>query len=409
MENDELMPYTDKVLDHFMNPRNIGEIPNADGIGTIGSEECGDMIRVWIKVSENEHLSDIKYKVFGCPAAIACCSMMTEMATGKHLDEAGELTDEQVADALGGLPAYKYHCSNLAASALHEAIMNYVLRNSIQTNKMTVTVLVDNTAAENLYSEHGLSLWLEFGEKRILFDTGQSGMILRNAEHLGIRLAETDAIVISHGHYDHTGGLTAVLEIASKAMLYIHPEALKPKYSQKDSRTRMIGMSDAAKEAIRVLADKGRVVWTERPTEIVPGLFISSQIPRNTDYEDSGGNFFINQSCQKADELVDDQAIFFETKQGLAVLLGCAHAGVVNTLESVIKLTNQRKIYMIIGGMHLIHADITRIDNTIESFRKYDIQKIVPLHCTGQPAMEKIRHALGNRCLSWGAGSKICF
>ena len=121
------MEYTDKVLDHFMNPRNTGEIPDADGIGTIGSQECGDMIRVWIKVSD-EHLADIRYKVFGCPAAIACCSMMTELVMGKHLDDAGELTDEQVADALGGLPTHKYHCSNLAASALQKAIMDYVVK-----------------------------------------------------------------------------------------------------------------------------------------------------------------------------------------------------------------------------------------------------------------------------------------
>ena len=124
------MEYTNKVLDHFMNPRNTGEIPDADGIGTIGSQECGDMIRVWIKVSD-EHLADIRYKVFGCPAAIACCSMMTELVMGKHLDDAGELTDEQVADALGGLPARKYHCSNLAASALQKAIMDYVVKSVI--------------------------------------------------------------------------------------------------------------------------------------------------------------------------------------------------------------------------------------------------------------------------------------
>jgi nitrogen fixation NifU-like protein len=119
------MQYTDKVIEYFMNPRNAGEISDADGVGTIGSEECGDILRVWIKVKD-EHLVDIKYKVYGCPAAIACCGMMTELAMGKHLDDACELTDEQVAYALGGLPAHKYHCSNLAASALHKAIMNYV-------------------------------------------------------------------------------------------------------------------------------------------------------------------------------------------------------------------------------------------------------------------------------------------
>ncbi len=121
------MEYTEKVLAHFASPRNVGEIVDADGVGTIGSEECGDMIRVWIKI-DGGRLTDVRYKVFGCPAAIACCSMMTELAIGRSLDEAGELTDDKVAEALGGLPAHKYHCSNLAASALHEAIVNYAAR-----------------------------------------------------------------------------------------------------------------------------------------------------------------------------------------------------------------------------------------------------------------------------------------
>ena len=150
------MQYTNQVLDHFMNPRNTGEIPDADSIGTIGSEECWDMIRVWIKVN-NEHLVDVKYKVFGCPAAIACCSMMTELAIGKHVDQAWNLTDDQVAETLGGLPVHKYHCSNLAASALHMAIMNYVFRSPHQNKTISITTLVDNTAAGNLFSKHGLA------------------------------------------------------------------------------------------------------------------------------------------------------------------------------------------------------------------------------------------------------------
>lgn len=121
------MIYTDKAMDHFMNPRNVGEIADADGVGQIGDEECGDIVKVWIKVDKN-HLLDVKYKVFGCPAAVAVCSMMTELAIGKHLDDAYEITDGQVAQALGGLPDQKFHCSNLAASALQKAIMSYVLK-----------------------------------------------------------------------------------------------------------------------------------------------------------------------------------------------------------------------------------------------------------------------------------------
>ncbi len=401
------MQYSDKVLEHFMSPRNIGEIPDADGVGTIGSEECGDLIQVWIKVSDDEHLSDVKYKVFGCPTVIACCSIMTELATGKHLNDAVELTDKQIADALGGLPAHKYHCSNLAASALHEAIMDYVLKNSTGTKAITVTTLIDNTTLGSLQSEHGLSLWLEYDDKRVLFDTGQTDLIVRNAGLLGVNLADIDAIVISHGHYDHTGGLKAVLDIAPKAILYLHPEALRPKFSQKDNRTRMIGMPDTAKETIRVLADHGKVIWTEMPTEVFPGLFVTSRIPRNNSYEDVGGAFFINQTCQKADELLDDQAIFFETKPGLVVLIGCAHAGVVNTLDYVTKLTNHRNIYAIIGGMHLVNSSMERIVNTINAFKRYNVQKIVPLHCTGKEAVEKIKNAFGEKYVLSGAGTKI--
>ena len=121
------MIYTDKAMDHFMNPRNVGEISNADGIGQIGDEGCGDIVKVWIKV-KNEKLVDVKYKVSGCPAAIAVCSMMTELAIGKHVDDAIEITDERIAEALGGLPNHKFHCSSLAGTALQKAIFNYVLK-----------------------------------------------------------------------------------------------------------------------------------------------------------------------------------------------------------------------------------------------------------------------------------------
>ena len=118
--------YTEKLLDYFLHPRNVGEIKDADGVGQIGDATCGDMVKVWIKVKD-DRIVDIKFRVFGCPAAIATSSAMTELALGKSLDEAAEITDEVVADAVGGLPPDKMHCSNLGAAALYEAIMNYVV------------------------------------------------------------------------------------------------------------------------------------------------------------------------------------------------------------------------------------------------------------------------------------------
>lgn len=117
--------YSEKVMDHFKNPRNVGEIPDADGLGTVGNPVCGDVMTMSIKVKDNK-LVDVKFKTFGCGAAIATSSMITELAKGKTLEEALKITRGNVADALDGLPPVKMHCSNLAADALHAAIQDYL-------------------------------------------------------------------------------------------------------------------------------------------------------------------------------------------------------------------------------------------------------------------------------------------
>ncbi|MCW3979996.1 MAG: Fe-S cluster assembly scaffold protein NifU [Candidatus Bathyarchaeota archaeon] len=116
--------YSEKVMEHFRNPKNVGEIPDADGVGTVGNPVCGDMMSIYIKVKDN-HLIDVKFKTFGCGAAVATSSMITELAKGKSLEDAMKITRRDVAESLGGLPPVKMHCSNLAADALHEAIKDY--------------------------------------------------------------------------------------------------------------------------------------------------------------------------------------------------------------------------------------------------------------------------------------------
>jgi len=123
--------YSEKVMEHFMNPRNVGEIPDADGVGTVGNPVCGDVMAFYIKVDKG-HLSDVKFKTFGCGAAIAVSSMVSEMAKGMTLEEAKQLNRNMVADELDGLPPVKMHCSNLGAEALHKAIEDY---ESKQTRK----------------------------------------------------------------------------------------------------------------------------------------------------------------------------------------------------------------------------------------------------------------------------------
>jgi nitrogen fixation NifU-like protein len=122
--------YSEKVMDHFMNPRNVGEIENADGVGEVGNPVCGDMMTFYIKVDDNR-LSDVKFKTFGCGAAIAVSSIVSEMAMGKTLEEAREITPALVAQKLEGLPKNKYHCSNLGAQALNKAIDAYLEKQGI--------------------------------------------------------------------------------------------------------------------------------------------------------------------------------------------------------------------------------------------------------------------------------------
>ena len=123
--------YTDKVMEHFKNPRNMGEIADAHGVGTVGNPVCGDLMSISIKVKDNR-LADVKFKTFGCGAAIATSSMTTELAKGKTLEEAMKITRADVAGSLGGLPPVKMHCSNLAADALHEAIKDFYKKQGIK-------------------------------------------------------------------------------------------------------------------------------------------------------------------------------------------------------------------------------------------------------------------------------------
>jgi len=123
--------YTEKVMEHFRNPHNMGEIPNADGVGTVGNPVCGDLMTIYIKVKE-DRIEDIKFKTFGCGAAIATSSMITELAKGKTLEEAMKISRGDVADSLGGLPPIKMHCSNLAADGLHAAIQDYLKKKEAQ-------------------------------------------------------------------------------------------------------------------------------------------------------------------------------------------------------------------------------------------------------------------------------------
>lgn len=273
-------------------------------------------------------------------------------------------------------------------------------------SNLKITVLVENTAGKpGLLAEHGLSFLIETERNKILFDTGQGLALRHNTEKLNVDLKIIDAVVLSHGHYDHTGGLTFALNCMNCPRLYVHPEAFSLKYARNpDGSAREVGMTAGNKITAGELAE---IILVEEKTEIAPGLFLTGPVPRTTGFEDTGGAFFKDPDCRTPDDLPDDQAAFIETKNGTIVILGCAHSGVINTLRHVQALTGNRPIHSVIGGMHLLNAGAVRMDQTVAELRRFNIQRLIPCHCTGFAAMVRLWNEFPGKCETCPVGTVI--
>jgi 7,8-dihydropterin-6-yl-methyl-4-(beta-D-ribofuranosyl)aminobenzene 5'-phosphate synthase len=273
-----------------------------------------------------------------------------------------------------------------------------------------ITVLVENTAnRQGLLAEHGLALWIERSGQRILFDTGQGMALTHNAGELHIDLSTADNVVLSHGHYDHTGGLLSAVQHFRRATVYAHITALRQRFAQApDGEVRQVG---SPVESLEWLASQVDVVIPTRthPVEIGDGIWLTGQIPRQNDCEDTGGAFFLDQACSQPDPIIDDQAIYLRTDAGLVVLLGCAHAGVVNTLDYICALTGEEQVHALLGGMHLLNADEHRLEQTIRCLRELDVQRIGLAHCTGFGAMTRLYREFPNRCFHCVTGTRLQF
>ena len=259
------------------------------------------------------------------------------------------------------------------------------------TTELTLQVLCNNQARPDLLAEHGWSCWLDDGQAPLLFDAGAGIGLQSNAARLGVDLQRCQHLLLSHGHWDHSGGL-ATLPDALLSRVWGHPDCLRPRVSRHPGKpVRQIGMpADLA----RRLAPLGH--WQSTPVRFSAGMGSSGAIPRSHAIEDSGGPFFWDEAGQQADPIPDDQALWLATPQGLVVVLGCCHAGLVNTVQHLLTLTGLPRLAGVIGGLHLLHASQERLAFTRRWLRHWAPDFLCLGHCSGDPVIPYLAAALPN-------------
>jgi 7,8-dihydropterin-6-yl-methyl-4-(beta-D-ribofuranosyl)aminobenzene 5'-phosphate synthase len=262
-------------------------------------------------------------------------------------------------------------------------------------------------------AEHGWAVWLETPAGNLLFDTGQGKALLPNATLFGIDLASTRAILISHHHYDHTGGLLDALRVISARReetgvpVHAHFDLFKDSYSMpKGKKPRYIGMP-FSREA---LEGAGALFFLDSKwRQVGEGVFLTGEVPRETAFERGDPNLkhFDVDGKPVADSVRDDQTLVVATRQGLVVVLGCSHAGIVNILTYISARTGRSDFHTVIGGTHLGPAPAEQVEKTIEALLAFNIQHLGVSHCTGPGPAAQLAQAFGERFFHCNVGTEI--
>jgi 7,8-dihydropterin-6-yl-methyl-4-(beta-D-ribofuranosyl)aminobenzene 5'-phosphate synthase len=279
--------------------------------------------------------------------------------------------------------------------------------------KVELAVLVEdsaNQAKPYLSAKHGLSFFVKAktsdGELSLIMDTGPSpDVLLHNVDTMGIDLRKTEVVMLSHGHYDHTGGLIEALKRMEKGVLVVaHPKIFDPKFKVKP-RLKFIGASFKPSD---VEAVGGLPLLAASPVRIAEGIMATGEVERKVAFEKVESFWTVDNGRFVEDVMLDDQSLIINIEdKGLVVVAGCAHSGIINTIKHAQKITETDRVYAVLGGFHLVKADDKRIQATVNELVKLDLNFIGPCHCTGSKAVNQIAEALGDRCRRLHTGDTV--